>query len=53
MTVGSACRVRSFLAFSSDFPGSEVHVNTTNGVVKLEGYARNAQQGEAYLKAGS
>ncbi len=37
-------QIRSFLTFSNDYPGSEVKVTTTNGVVTLEGYARNAQQ---------
>ena len=37
-------QVRSFLTFSNDYPGSDISVSTTNGVVKLEGFARNAQQ---------
>ena len=37
-------QVRSFLTFTNDFPGSDVSVNTTNGIVTLEGYAKNAQQ---------
>ena len=37
-------QVRSFLTFSNDYPGSDVRVTTTNGIVTLEGYARNAQQ---------
>lgn len=37
-------KVRSLLMFTDDFPGSDVNVTTTNGVVTLEGYSRNAQQ---------
>lgn len=37
-------QIRSFLTFSNDYPGSDVRVTTTNGIVTLEGYARNAQQ---------
>lgn len=37
-------QVRSSLTFSNDYPGSDVRVSTTNGIVTLEGFARNAQQ---------
>lgn len=37
-------KVRSMLAFDSDYTGSDVKVTTTNGAVRLDGYAQSKLQ---------